>query len=377
MAVLIALLVTPAAVAAPIEATLTAEPPLPTTAVYGSYWNLPFRSNYTLTPYDVISVNVTGMPGAADAYFAVPYSTTASDYFVDIYPKPDNRLIDVGSYTVSVNLSAAFTGATALRATTAVPQRLVISAAPITAALRVTPDSADPQNTVVAMSLGGEWITETICCDYLTPDGRAELDSVPAPPAGTWTMTIRNAAGETIVDQQFEQVRGAPPATPYLWMDAPIAENVTVEATFTATGEEAGNFTIDQPDPVTFTTGAASRPVIELPVVPEAPPVAVRQGVSVPVWALALAGLVGLGTALAAIVITILSRRAATPSSAGDDGVAGDESDGGDGGDADGDADGHDLETVVAWSLSSSEHSEHSDRPDDVDESEPTTEVTR
>ena len=367
---MVALLATPAAVAAPLEATLTAEPPLSTTAVYGSYWNLPFRSNYDLTSYDVISVNLTGIPGAPDTYFAVPYSTSPFDFFVDIYPKPNGRLIDVGSYTVSVNLAAAYTGATALRASTAVPQRLVIEPAPLTAELRVTPDSADPQNTVVAMSLGGAWITETICCDYLSPSGRADLDSIPAPPAGTWTMTIRNAAGETIVDRQFEQVRGAPPATPFLWMDAPLAENVTVEATFAATGAEASNFTIEQASPVTFTTGAASRPVIELPVVPEAPPVTVRQGVSLPVWALTLAGLVGLGTAVAAIVLSILGRRGATPSPAADDGEDGGDSGDSEGGNPEDDA----LETVVAWSLSSVEESDH---PDGLDESGPTTEVTR
>ena len=262
--------------------------------------------------YEILTVDVTGLGDVSGTFYGFGYSTSSFDYFMALSPGRDSLLTDVGTYSVGVNVDARQSWSdTMLTATTTTPHTLVITPAELSATVQVTPSSADPQNTVVSMSLGGSWLSEVACCDYQTADGRAILNKIPAPPAGVWDMTITNASGEVIVEQQFEQVRGDQPSTVYLWTGAPIAESVTVEAIFTATGDEARNFTITQSSPVNFTTGEASRPVIELPVVPESPPVAEPAGVEISAWVLIALAIIGLGAGVSGVVLALRGRHAA------------------------------------------------------------------
>jgi len=300
-------LVTPSAIAAPTEAILDAAPPLNITVVYGDYWTLLFNSNVWLCGYETYSVQVTGIESATESFNAFPYGGAAGT--CTFYLEPGgNNLIDVGSYSVKVALGVSTFGNEQIRAVTGTPQSLVIKPAELVVDVRVTPDSADPQNTVVSMRLGGTWLDYIGGENYRTEEGRQNLARIPAPPQGEWQMTIRDAAGTTVVDQKLDQARGETPAMTYLWTQAPIAENYTVEATFTPTGDESPNFTVAQANPVSFTTGEASRPQIDNPVEPELPPSSAPEGFALPLGALVVAGLLGLGAAIAALVVATRSR---------------------------------------------------------------------
>jgi hypothetical protein len=309
-AALIALLATPAAIAAPTAATLTAVPPATKTVTYGQGWALEFSSTESLEYYEVLGIEVTGLPAASEEFGGFGfYSDTIGNAF-QLYTSGFSRVIPIGTYSVGVNVNAATSwSGTLVRATTAVPHTLVIQPAPLSVSVRATPDSADPQNTVISMSLQGSWLEDVACCQYRTDWGRANLDKIPAPPAGTWTITIANAAGEILVDEQFDQLRGTVPAEVYLWRGAPLNELSTVTVTFTPTGDEARNFVVTQSEPVAFTTGAASRPEIVLPSIPDGPPAEVRTGVGVPVWLLALLALLGLGTGAAGVVLAVRANK--------------------------------------------------------------------
>lgn len=309
---MVALLATPAALAAPRSATLTAKSPTTTTVPYGSYWTLTYFSTQDLN-YEKIGVEVTGIPGEGD-YFGNGYSRNSGEYRFDLSNGQQGRLIDVGTYSVGVNVDAGtrFT-ATLVRATTTKPHTLIIEPAELSATLQSSPASADPQNTVITMSLGGSWLDDVACCEYRWIDNPIH-DISPAPPAGTWNMIIKNAAGDVIIEEQFEQVRGEEPAAVFLWTGSPLAESVTVSSTFTPSGDEGRNFEITQAAPLTFTTGEASRPVIELPVVPDPPAVAVPTGVGVPVWVLTILAVVGFAAGVTAILLAVRGRPALSPS---------------------------------------------------------------
>jgi hypothetical protein len=313
-AALIALLATPTAIAAPTAATLTAVPPATQTVPYGSYWSLQFTSTEPLEYYSVFGIEVTGIPASGGDFNGYGYYSETLGNVFELYPSYESRLIPVGSYSVGANVNAATTwSGTLVRATTAVPHTLVIEPAELSATVRATPDSADPQNTVISMSLGGSWLTDVACCLYRTDYELANIDKLPAPPAGTWSMTITNSSGEVVIEEQFEHARGDIPASVYLWRGAPVDELSTVTATFTPTGDEARNFAVAQSEPVTFTTGSSSRPEIVLPAVPEAPPTDVRSGVGMPVWLLILVALMGVGTGVAGVVLAMRGRRGAAP----------------------------------------------------------------
>lgn len=307
-----ALLATPTAIAAPTAATLTAVPPTTTTVPYGSYWSLQFTSTESLEYYDVFGIEVKGIPASGGEFTGFAYYSDTLGNVFELYPSYLSRLIPAGTYSVGANVNAATSwSGTLVRATTAVPHTLVIEPAKLSATVRATPDSADPQNTVITMSLGGSWLTDVACCSYSSEFELANLDKLPAPPAGTWSMTIANSSGDIVIEEQFEQARGDIPASVYLWRGAPVDELSTVTATFTPTGDEARNFAVTQSGPVTFTTGSSSRPEIVLPSVPESPTVDAPSGVGLPVWLLVLLALIGLGTGAAGVVLALRARHSA------------------------------------------------------------------
>ncbi|MBA4247402.1 MAG: hypothetical protein C0444_03790 [Microbacterium sp.] len=281
---------------------------------YGSYWSLEFVSTESLQSYDVLGIEVTGLPETSGGFSGFGYYSDTLGNVFQLYNSIDSRLTPVGTYSVGANVNAATSwSATLVRATTAVPHTLVIEPAQLSATVRATPDSADPQNTVISMSLGGSWLTDLACCLYRTDYELANLDTLPAPPAGTWSMTIANSSGEVVIEEQFEHARGDMPASVYLWRGAPVDELSTVTATFTPTGDEARNFAVTQSEPVTFTTGSTSRPEIVLPSVPEAPPTDVRSGVGIAIWLLILLALLGLGTGAACVVLAMRGRHGVAP----------------------------------------------------------------
>lgn len=307
LACAVALVAAPPAFAAPIEATLDAVAPVSTTVVYGDSWELPFASSHDLRRYPAITLAVTGIPGGREGFVAYGYVASGGafdDWRMALLPTTP-AVIGVGTYRVNVELWAAFDGPTALHAVTRTPQSLTVTPAEVVADLRVAPDRADPQNTVISMRLGGEWLDNVVGYGYRSDFGRENLATRLAPPGGVWEMTIRDSEGAVVAEEQFELERGDLPAASMLWATSPAAETFTVESTFTVASAEAKNFTVVQAAPVTFTTGEPSRPVIEVPVVPDLPSEPAPEGVSMPTWVLILSGLVGLGAAVAAIIVSV------------------------------------------------------------------------
>lgn len=301
------LIAAPPAFAATIEAELNAIAPLSTTVVYGDSWELPFASSHDLRRYPAITLAVTGVPGGRDGFVA--YGWVASDVAVDdwrlsLFPTTP-AVIGAGTYRVNVELWAAFDGPTVLHALTRTPQSLTVTPAEVVADLRVAPDRANPQHSVVSMRLGGDWLDDVVGYEYRTDYGRENLATTLAPPGGVWEVTIRDSDGTVVAEEQLEVNRGDAPGASMLWTTSPAAETFTVESTFTVATAEAKNFTVVQATPVTFTTGEQSQPVIEVPVVPELPAEPAPEGVNVPAWVLILAGLVSLGAVVAAIIVSV------------------------------------------------------------------------
>jgi len=304
----VALVATPPALAAPREAIFDAVAPLSTTVVYGDSWVLPFASTTDLRGYPTITLSVTGIPGGRDgfvAYGSVATDGSFDDWRVLLFPTTP-AVIGAGTYRVNVELWAALSeGATQVHGVTRAPQSLTVTPAEVVADLRVAPDRADPQNTVLSMRLGGDWLDNFVGYQYRSDYGQANLATTLAPPGGVWDMTIRDSDGTVVMEEQFALNRGDVPAASMLWSTSPAAETFTVESTFTVANAEARNFTVVQAAPVTFTTGEPSRPVIEVPVVPDLPAETAPGGVNVPTWVLILVGLASLGAAVAAIMLTV------------------------------------------------------------------------
>lgn len=170
-------------------------------------------------------------------------------------------------------------------------------------AVSVAEDAGDRSGAVISAQLGGDYL------QYVNPYHVA----VPLrTPAGTWSVSVVDASGETVFEQQRTVAAGGPIATSWYWQGVPVASEVTASASFELAGEAAGNVTVEQPASATFTASEAeAAPVVEITPTPVAEPT-VGDSVAVPTGIVAIAGLVAALLLVVAIVLAVrLERRIA------------------------------------------------------------------
>lgn len=299
-----------AAAAAPIEAGLVPTDSATVTAEYGQQWQLQFTSDYQLDQYRSITVDLTGVPTSVRAY---GYGTNEGygEWRLNVFGGEGSQVLDAGTYRVGLEIWASSFGPPMLHGVSRSTQTLVIEPADLTTLIDVAPDVVDPQSTVITMQLGGSWLTESPGSEYLTPWGQDDLANVPAPPAGTWSLTITDEAGAVVLDEQFDTQRAQRPAVSYRWADGPAATPVVIAASFAPAADEAGNFVVAPAEPIAYTTGESIRPIVEAPTIDSAPVAESPSGIALPLIALIAIGIVGIGSAIAASVIAARRRAAA------------------------------------------------------------------
>lgn len=297
-----------AASAAPIEAGLVPTDPATITAEYGQQWQMQFTSDYQLDQYRAITVDLTGVPSTVSA-FGWGTNEGYGEWRLNVIGGRGSQVLDAGTYRVGLEIWASSFGPPQLHGVSRATQTLVIEPAALTTSIDVAPDVVDPQSTVITMQLGGSWLTESPGYEYLAPWSADDLQFVPAPPAGTWSLTVTDDAGTVLLEQQFDTQRAQRPALSYRWADAPAATPVVIAASFAPTADEAGNFAVAPAEPIAYTTGESTRPIVQAPVIDTVPVAESPTGIALPLIALIAVAVIGIGSAISAGVIALRRRR--------------------------------------------------------------------
>jgi hypothetical protein len=240
-------------------------------------------------------------PNAYSAYYGSPEYKTEI-YIHSEYEKPP---LPVGTYMIDAILTATFfeTGDLAKSTT---PATLKVEPAKLGIELRVLADPDNSDAAVVTVRFTGRFVDE-----YQS----SFFPGAAVSPAGTWSITLKDAAGEVAVQQSVERAAGDDVlATSFYWPDAEPGENYTATAEFTPNGSSASNFSITPAASFSYTAPEQLRPTPTSTAtakpdasLPEA------TGFGLPLWTLILAIVLILGLgALVTILSVRLNRRPST-----------------------------------------------------------------
>lgn len=284
------------------EPVVTLSEPTSISIEYGQYWSFNARAAGAYTSLgSTAKAEMQGAPGSFVPEVVV----------YDSYNEPNTMLVSVsspygsaplspGSYKINIRV---YNDPSTEGSAIATPAALTIAPAKLGMEMRVLADQANSGGAIVTAKFTGRFVDE-----YQS----SFFPGAAASPAGTWTITIKDSAGEVAVQQDIDRTAGDDVlATSFYWPDAEPGEQYTASAAFTPSGASATNFTIGAaqnfsytaPESVrpTPTSSATAKPDASLP---EA------TGFGLPLWALILAIVLVLGLgALVTILSVRLSRR--------------------------------------------------------------------
>ena len=266
---------------------------------YGQYWNLPMTAENGGFWIEIVNqqpeavITITGNAGAykPDFYFYAAAGGLTSAY--------GTSPLGVGSYEFSVSGTHTYSyGDTYTGATTA-PGKVTVTKAKLGVELRVLASASNSTGAIVTAKFTGRFAEE-----YQS----SFFPGAAVSPAGTWAITIKDAAGETAIQQSIERAAGDDVlATSFYWPDAEPGEQYTATAEFTPTGTSAANFTVTAAQPFSYTAPAELRPT-PTSTATARPDASLPEptGFGIPLWALItlIALILGLGA-----LVTILSVR--------------------------------------------------------------------
>ncbi|MEL4318300.1 hypothetical protein WJX64_04735 [Leifsonia sp. YIM 134122] len=290
--------------------------PVETAVEYGEFWN--FTANMSVV--NATSTGVFFEVGAVEAQVSVsgqedPYDTaliypvtedtshnSATSY---AHPSDERPPLDVGDYDVTMSVDIPRYGQRA--AGSSEPARLSITPAVLNTEVRAVPDPSNPENVVITGSLAGDFVSKL--------NGWDAGVNIATLPAGTWHLTMTAADGTVVLDRSIDQEPGIQPSVSTYWTDAVAGVEYTADAVFTPTAASAGNFEIAAPTAFPFTASESQRPIptstaAAAPVDSGVP----SSGLTLPLWSLIGAGLVGLGLLIALIVLAARLRTRRRPS---------------------------------------------------------------
>ena len=272
--------------------------PTSKTVEYGEQW---FFEASGEVPYDCGCLSrfvlIDGASGKAIASTKERIYSADTKFSTSIYP----NAFDLGfltpakySYKLRVEHESPF------KATTDKPVSLTVTPAKLATQLRAVADPNAPSNIALTALVSGRFVQQL---DYSNEGYSAMM------PAGTWTFTATDPAGEVVFTDEITQEEGVQSSVSTYWAGPPAATSFTIEAEFTPATASAGNFSIEPAAPVSLSTPKADEQTVVVPgdgEEPLEPVAAVSANPSLPVWA--LWSLVGLAILLAAATVFLAVR---------------------------------------------------------------------
>ena len=270
------------------------------TIEYGQYWSFGVVCDWTY----FITVHEAGNSVVASTSTPSGYTPSLALYspytgFTGSITAPyDVAPLGAGTYTFSISGSGT-DGTNTYTGMTPTPATLTVEKAKLGMEVRVLADPNNSTGAIVTAKFTGRFAEE-----YQS----SFFPGAAVSPAGTWAITIKDAAGETAIQQSIERAAGDDVlATSFYWPDAEPGEQYTATAEFTPTGTSAANFTVTAAQPFSYTAPAELRPT-PTSTATARPDASLPEptGFGIPLWALItlIALILGLGA-----LVTILSVR--------------------------------------------------------------------
>lgn len=295
---------------APIEFTA----PATVSTEYGEYWS------FAVTPSgDFLNeiynnggstVTNTGAPAGYTPDLSL-YSPSAGTYAGNLSATYVSPPLGVGSYTFKITGEHPSPPDTYIGATTTSAQ-LTVTKAALGIDLRVIADPNHPESAVVSAQFTGRFVDEYVSSSF---------DYAAISPAGEWTITITDSAGDVAIERNFERSAGDDTlARSFYWTGGEADAEYTATATFSPSGASGANFTVAPSNTFSYTVPASVRPTPSSTAPAEAVGALPEASeFSLPLWALILAAvlIVGLG-----VLVTLFSLRLHRRSAVSTQGVA-------------------------------------------------------
>ena len=215
---------TPAIADDPPPITLT---PATQTVEYGQSWEVTGK----ISPQTYIDSWYTGLKVATDGVI-IPLDGTGvyngGFAFGDFDP---GLRLGIGSHSV---VAAFPPGTSATTSTTAV---VTINPAPILATTTITADPNNSNNAIITSQLSGKYVEQLPNCQCEGQNGYLM-------PAGSWTLTVTDSNGKTVLTKQFDQAANGLPTFVNYWPSVPTGETFSAQTVFTVVGGGKNDFTL-------------------------------------------------------------------------------------------------------------------------------------
>ena len=277
-------------------------PPATITVGYGENWSLDF-SSYVCNTF----ASTFRKDGAVYPYtpqYQYPYIAGGELQRGAVMTGYESRPLVGGSYQLTVTTTAAapYLGypyqcpSNGTSGVTATPATIVVTPAALGLDLRVIADPNAESNAIVSARFTGDFVDSY--------EGLAN-PWAPLPPTGTWFFEIADETGDVVFSKEVEKLTPDDSlATSLYWTEAKPGETYSARATFAPAGENGTSFTAAESTPFSYTAPNSVVKATDPSVTPA--PVESSQsgtgGVEVPVWIIAVIGLL---MALAAVLATI------------------------------------------------------------------------
>lgn len=274
--------------------------PASATIEYGQYWyfEVSGSSDYYYNIYSSGNsvVTATGTPSGYQAQQALYGSFEGTKG--QLSAGYDVAPLGAGTYTFSIGGTTSF-GEDSYTGKTPSPATLIVEKAKLGVELRVLADPSNGDAAIVTAKFTGRFVDEYQSSFFA---GAAQS------PAGTWSITVKDADGEVAIERNVERAAGDDVlATSFYWADAEPGQQYTASAAFVPSGNSASNFSIGAAQNFAYTAPEEQRPV-PTSTATEKPDASLPEatGFGLPLWTVILVAvlIVALG-----VLVTILSVR--------------------------------------------------------------------
>ena len=297
-----------AASAADIPAPIEFNAPATLSVEYGQYWSFAVTPSsdflYSIFDNGGSTITNTGAPAGYTPDLSL-YSPSAGAYAGSLSTSYVAAPLPVGSYTFKIKGEKSFPPDTYIGETPTSAQ-LTVTKAPLGIDLRMIADPNHPEAAVVSAQFTGRFVDEYISSTF---------DYAAISPAGQWSITVKDDAGEVVVERNFERSAGDDNlATSFYWNGGKADAEYSATATFTPSGASGGNFTVAPSNTFAYTVPLSVRPTPSSTAPAEAAgALAEASEFSLPLWALILAAVLIVSLGVLVTLFSVRLRRRSAP----------------------------------------------------------------